>query len=263
MARRAGTPARRTDGANSTADRAIDILLLFSSERPTWSAGDIATTFGMPRSTTYRYLNTLRSYALIVEDDHGGFRLGPRILPLARAAKANLSVIKLAAPAMASLAEEFGELVVLHERVGSEIIPLERIESGHRVTIASTRSHLLPWPATGSAKILLAHAPEAERDQLLKMMKPVLYTDRTLRDKPSLLKALEDIRRDGYAITDEERDPGVWGIAAPIVSRSGVRHCVALAIPRFRVHEKRKVALIRSVQRAAAQIGEAVAATEI
>ena len=40
---------------------------------------EIAAHFDMPRSTIYRYLVSLRSYALIVEDDKGGYRLGPKI----------------------------------------------------------------------------------------------------------------------------------------------------------------------------------------
>src|SRR3990172_2284296 len=81
-------PGPRLRAANTTADRAIDTLLLFSDEKPNWSAAEIAARFDMPRSTVYRYLNTLHTYALIVEDADGGFQLGPRIFPLARIAKA-------------------------------------------------------------------------------------------------------------------------------------------------------------------------------
>src|SRR5687767_7812175 len=66
---RAGDASEGAGGAaNSTADRAIDILMAFSEDKPAWSTAEIAAHFGMPRSTTYRYLNSLRSYALIVED---------------------------------------------------------------------------------------------------------------------------------------------------------------------------------------------------
>ena len=68
-------------------ERAIDILMVFSEDKPVWSRGEIAEHFGMPRSTTYCYLTSLRSYALIVEDRHGGYRLAPRIFPLAAVAK--------------------------------------------------------------------------------------------------------------------------------------------------------------------------------
>ena len=169
-------PAGRSaaGSANATADRAIDILLLFSEEQPVWTVNDIAAHFSMPRSTIYRYVSSLRGYALIIEDGRGGggYRLGPRVFALARVARSNTSVIRIAAPHLASLSERYGELVVLNQRVGHEMITLDRIESRHRVAISYTRSQLLPWPATGSAKLLLAFAPEPERTPLMKLLKP-------------------------------------------------------------------------------------------
>ena len=233
--------------ANSTADRAIDILLLFTEDHPVWSASDIATHFGMPRSTTYRYLNSLRAYALVVEDEKAGFRLGPRIFPLARVAKAHMGVVQLAAPTLRAIAARFGELVVLHERVEHDIIALHRIESPQRVSLNSTRSHLLPWPATSSAKLLLAGAPPAERAALLRMLHPVRYTERTITGKAELKAELDRIRACGYAITEEERDEGVWGVAAPILEQDNARYCIAIAAPRFRLDDARIKAMIEAV----------------
>jgi hypothetical protein len=73
----------------------------------------------MPRSTAYRYINSLRSYALIEEDANGGFRLGPRIFPLARVAKASASVLTMAAPHLAELNRKFSESVTLLRTRGS------------------------------------------------------------------------------------------------------------------------------------------------
>lgn len=233
--------------ANSTADRAIDILLLFTEDHPVWSASDIAAHFGMPRSTTYRYLNSLRAYALVVEDEKSGFRLGPRIFPLARVAKAHMGVVQLAAPTLREIAARFGELVVLHERVEHDIIALDRIESPQRVSLNSTRSHLLPWPATASAKLLLACAPPAERAALRRMLHPVRYTTHTIMGKAELKAELDRIATRGYALTEEERDEGVWGVAAPILENGAARYCIAIAAPRFRLDGARIQAMIEAV----------------
>lgn len=248
--------------ANSTAERAIDILLLFTEEKPLWSASDIATHFGMPKSTVYRYVNSLRSYALIEEDGQSGFRLGPRIFPLARTAKSGMSVVEIALPHLRALSETFGELVVLQQRTGYDIIALERVNSPQRVSLASTRSHLLPWPATGSAKLLLALAPQAERDAILKMVHPTAYTGNTLQSKAALRVALDRIRETGYAITDEERDEGVWGVAAPVFERDVANHALAIACPKFRMTPQKIAAITDAVVAAAAAITEDLAATD-
>jgi DNA-binding IclR family transcriptional regulator len=248
--------------ANSPADRAIDIMLLFTDDKPLWSAAEIAGHFHMPRSTTYRYLNSLRSYALIVEDDRGGYCLGPRIFPLARVAKANLSILQIAAPHLRSLSEQFGEMFVIHERVGSEIIALDRTQCTHRVTVTSTRSHILPWPATGSAKVLLGFAPESERKAIMTMLQPTSYTRRTLVDMKALEKTLDDIVKAGFATTEEERDEGVWGVAAPIFVRGAARYCLAMAAPRFRMDKMRIAAVTAAIRNAARKITTGLAETE-
>ena len=254
----------RGGSANATADRAIDILILFSEERPVWSVNDIAAHFAMPRSTIYRYVSSLRTYALIAEDERGGgaYRLGPRVFTLARVARSNTSVIRIAAPQLAALSERFGELVVLNQRVGREMITLDRIESRHRVAISYTRSQLLPWPATGSAKLLFAYAADAEREELTTLLQPQRYTGKTLATRAALLKELARIRHDAYALTDEERDEGVWGVAAPVTMRGEVQHCIAIAVPRFRITEKKRSEIITATVAAASAITRALAAMD-
>ena len=255
-------PGPRLRAANTTADRAIDTLLLFSDEKPNWSAAEIAARFDMPRSTVYRYLNSLRSYALIVEDADGGFQLGPRIFPLARIAKASTSILTVAAPHLGALNRQFGEAVTLYERVGHEAIALTRLESLHRVRINYIRGQLLPWPAAASSKVLLAHASRDEQRGLFRLMVPERYTEKTIRSISALRSVLGRIRREGYAYSDQERDHGIRGIAAPIFSQEEGRYCVTMSGPSFRLTDKKRPEMISSVVRTAAKISEALLQTD-
>jgi IclR family transcriptional regulator, KDG regulon repressor len=252
----------KSGAANATADRAIDILLLFSEQQPVWTMAQIAAHFAMPRTTTYRYVNSLRSYGLIAEDASGGYRLGPRIFPLARIAKASSSVLAIAAPHLAALNEKFGEAVILYERLGHEVIALQRNECRHRVSINYFRGQLLPWPATASAKVLLAHAPPDEQKAIMRLLEPVRYTTRTTRTLGELRKALAQILEQGYAYSDQERDEGVRGIAAPIVGREQTRHCVTLSGPVFRLTDRKVLEMIAAVKRAARMISQDLGKTE-
>lgn len=256
------SPEPRSGAANSTADRAIDILLLFSEERPVWTAVEIAAHFDMPRSTTYRYINSLRSYALIVGDESGGYRLGPKIFPLARVAKASTSILAIAAPHLTALNEKFGESVTLYERVGYEMLALDRFESRHRVRITYARGQLLPWPAAASAKVLLAHADRADQEAMFRLMEPVRYTRKTITGLKALRRVLNKIRNDGYAYSDQERDEGVRGIAAPIASGGEARYCVTMSGPSFRLTDEKIPEMVSGVRTTASKISEALRATE-
>ena len=261
--RRVGDASEGPAGAaNSTADRAIDILMAFSEDKPVWSTAEIAEHFSMPRSTTYRYLNSLRSYALIVEDRNGGYRLGPRIFPLARVAKAGTTIIAIAMPHLLELNRKLGEAVTLYERVGHQSIPLDRLESRHSVKMIYSRGQILPWPGAASSKVLLAHAPPDEQEAILRMLVPVRYTATTIRT-PKLLRAvLKKIAADGYTYSDQEREEGVRAIAAPIFSCGEGRYCVTMSGPMFRFTSEKLPAMISMVRTAAQRITDDLRATE-
>ena len=248
--------------ANSTADRAIDVLLLFTEARPVWEASDIAEKFGMPRSTTYRYLSTLKSYALIVDDERGGYRLGPRLFPLARTAKRTTGIAAMAPVHMGEVHARFGETIILFERVGHEIFPIERLESRHPVTVKVSPSQLVPWPANPSAKLMLAFAPAGEQEVLFARMTPVRYTSKTIGSFAALRKALDRIRAAGFATGDEERDEGVGGVAAPIATQGAVRYGIGIAAPSFRLQGTRLQELTAAVRQAAARIARELETTE-
>ena len=165
-------------------------------------------------------------------------------------------------PHIQELAQRFGEMVVLQQRVGFDILPLERIQPLQRVNLQSTRSHLLPWPATGSAKMLLAFAPEAEQEDIMRMLHPISYTGKTLQSKAALKAALEQIRRAGYAVTDEERDDGVWGVAAPVFEAGQANFAIALAAPKFRMTAQLMATVITAVMAAAAAVSKELEAAE-
>jgi DNA-binding IclR family transcriptional regulator len=256
--KRAGRPAV----ANSTADRAIDILLSFTDDRPSWAALEIAKAHRLSRSTTYRYLTSLRSYGLIEEDGKGNFQIGSKVFALARVARRTASAVRVAQPILHDLRARTGEMVLLTKRVNQEMVTLECLESPHRVGITFLRGQMLPTPAGASAKVLMAFADPGEFAALAKQLKPARFTSHTVTDPRRVLRQLEQVRRQGYAINDEELDEGIRAVAAPISSAGATDHAVAVVGPSFRLDDKRLKALIPDVLEAARKISAALAATQ-
>ncbi len=225
-----------TSLANSTADRVIEILLLFSYQKPAWTAVELAQKMDMPRSTIYRYLSSLKNSKMIVEQGDGLFKLGPKIQILANVAKSSTSFIEVAREEMLKLSERFNETVLFNELVDYDIATLERIESRQRIRLMSTRGSLLPWPATPSSKLFLAYAPPENLEQFWSVSSPHAFTPHTIVDKAALLVELANIVRQGYAYSDEERDEGVVGVAVPLLTGNGCRYCLSMVAPKFRVN---------------------------
>jgi DNA-binding IclR family transcriptional regulator len=156
----------------------------------------------------------------------------------------------------------FGEAITLYERVGHEAIPLETIESRHRVRLTHTRGQLLPWPATASSKVLLAYASREDQEEMLRLMAPVRYTVTTVKSVKALRRALAEIRRTGYAYSDQQREQGVRAIAAPVFSAGEGRYCITMSGPLFRFTDDKIPAMITQVRAAATAISNDLRRTE-
>jgi DNA-binding IclR family transcriptional regulator len=226
------------------------VLLLFV-QKPVLTTQEICERLGMPRSTAYRYLSSLRSYALITEDNRGSWRLGPQIFPLARAARVGNSIIDLSADILNDLHIRMGETVSLYERIGHESILLTSIETQHRIRAVHPPGQILPWPGAASAKVLLAFASAQEQASLLALMAPVPYTPTTVTTEKELRAVLKKIQLDGYAYSDQERYEGVRGIAAPVRCGGQFRHCITVSGPAFRIGNDRIETMIAAVKDAA------------
>ena len=245
-------------GGNATADRALDILLLFDEAHPALTVTELQHRLGMSRSTAYRYLQSLRAYGLIEGDEReGGVRPGPLVFRLARIARLGLGLIELALPVMRELASRTGETVLLTRRAGNQVVCIERVDSPQPIRLAYERGHVLPLHAGASAKILLAYAEPGEVEAALAATPLPRYTDRTVTDPIALRRQLEQIRRAGYVVTDGEVDAGVRGVAAPIRNSQGrVVAGLSVAGLAFRLDDAALPGVVEAVRQAADAISQ-------
>jgi len=241
---------------NSTADRALDILLMFSDEQLVVSGHAVAERLGVARSTAYRYLQSLVNSRFLEEAPGGGFRLGLRVLEIARLARRSFGLSEVAVPAMAALAEDVHETVLLTRRTGNLVVCVDMAEAGTRaVRISYERGTTLPLNAGAAALVLLAWLPPEEARQLLDSTDLHRFTSATLTSVDILMKRLDHIRRGGYSVTRGELDPDVVGIAAPIRDeRQQVVAAVSIAGLSSRVFPEAEAEFARKVQATALEI---------
>ncbi|MFI8442132.1 IclR family transcriptional regulator [Streptomyces sp. WAC04189] len=237
---------------NSTADRALDILGLFSENRLSLSGQEVATALGTARSTAYRYLQSLVGSGFLEEDPQGGFRLGLRVLELARLARRGYGLSEIALPLMRALCAEIGETVLLTRRAGGAAICVERCEAEHPVRISYERGSVLPANAGASALALLAWLPEQECRELLETQRLQRFTARTMTNVDDLMVRLAQIRQDGFTVSRGELDADILGIAAPVRGPSGgAVAALSIAALEHRVPDRRLDEVVAAVRRTA------------
>jgi DNA-binding IclR family transcriptional regulator len=117
---------------------------------------------------------------------------------------------------MQQLARTSQESIGLVVAVKNQVMCLEMVESQHSLRCSFEKGRAVPLKAGASAKSLLAFMNEKARTEVLDHTFDADDAERT-----ALEAELSMIRAQGYATSDSEVDPGVWGVSAPIFHRGG------------------------------------------
>jgi DNA-binding IclR family transcriptional regulator len=96
------------------------------------------------------------------------------------------------------------------------IVYLDVVETDLTVRVVSRVGSRLPSYCTAAGKIHLAYMSDEEIDALLPTRELKGYTPNTLTDREQLKKELQQVAEIGFSIDNEELDPGVRCVAAPI-----------------------------------------------
>ena len=204
---------------SQTLDRALQILD-FVGEKPR-RIGEIAEYLGVHHSTALRFLHTLRKHGFVHELPDHRYRLGSAIFRLGFQALEGIELRSVARPYMERLNEATNETVHLGTLEDGDVVYVEKVEAAHRVRMVSRIGAIATLHCTGVSKGILAFLPDAERRRLLAMHELRKYTDNTLTDIDQLEADLTLSRERGYALDDQENEPGIHCVAAPVFSGDG------------------------------------------
>ena len=115
---------------------------------------------------------------------------------------------------------QVGETVHLSVLQKTSVVYLDKVEPNRRVCMSSKIGTTNPVYCTSMGKAMLAFQPDDVIEQIIAKIRFVRYTPKTICTTEGLLKALERVRRRGYAIDDEEIELGVRCIGAPIFNEN-------------------------------------------
>lgn len=180
---------------------------------------EISQSTGLSRASIRRILLTLELLGY-VERSRQVFRLKTQVLRLAFSYLSSSSVVEAARPVLERITERVHESSSMSMLDGTDIVYVAR-SAASRVLAAglSVGSHL-PAYCTSMGRVLLAALPDAELDSYLHRLKPRAYTSKTMISIPQLKKAILAVRKQGYAIVDEELEAGLRSIAVPVLTRN-------------------------------------------
>jgi IclR family pca regulon transcriptional regulator len=213
--------------------KGLKILKLFSDRRPSLRLKDVAELTGIPMPTVFRLVATLVDEGYIERFADGAIRPGTEVLTLGFAALHGLDLVQMSSVVLRRLADETMQTVNLGVLSGDRILYVARLASnalvGANVTVGST----LPAVVTSMGKMMLAYLSPDELDRRLDAASFAgTFGPNAVQSRDRLNEQLAGIRRDGYALQNEELSHGLRSIAGPVRNASGaVIAAVNIAVP--------------------------------
>jgi DNA-binding IclR family transcriptional regulator len=197
-------------------DRAVAVLEMLGESETALSLAELCQRLRLHKSTAHRSLMVLERSALIERTVENRYRLGMKLYELGNRAVEQVDLRTRVHPYFRRLAASVGETVHLSVLQKTSIVYLDKVEPNRRVCVSSKTGTSNPVYCTSMGKALLAFQPADVIEQIVSRIRFVRYTHKTLASPEALMKALERVRRRGYAIDDQEIELGVRCVGAPI-----------------------------------------------
>jgi DNA-binding IclR family transcriptional regulator len=241
----------RGRAAAGTLERGLRLLVLLATEPDPMTVKELGLRLRVPVSTVYRYLAPLLDHGLVRRVGRDGrYAVGPRAVTLWAAFRRNMDLVAAARPTMEQLCRQTQETVLLTVVVGNRAMCVETVESPLPIHYSFRPGVDRPLYAGASAKALLAFLDARQVHEILEEAReraPHLYA--------GLPQALQQIRADGYVVTQGEVDPDAWAVGVPLFGEAGVLEgALSLVAPAFRTGPDRAPGLVRCTVQAAREI---------
>ncbi len=200
--------------------RGLEVIRSFSAATPQQTLSEVAARTGLTRAGARRILLTLQTLGY-VESDGRLFRLTARILDLGFAYLSSMPIWDLAEPVMEALVEEVKESCSAAVLEGQDIVYVLRVPTHKIMRNTLGVGSRLPAYCTSLGRVLLAGLDDEEVLKRLKAARPRALTKHTLTDTEALLAKVQQARRQGWSLVNQELEEGLISLAAPITDRSG------------------------------------------
>jgi IclR family KDG regulon transcriptional repressor len=244
-------PATRHEGEPipyrvKSLERSLRILEHLAEAGPDLTVPELSHYLAMNKTTIFRLLQTLARHGFVEKVSERKYRLGMRVFEMGMAVMNSMDLRREALPILERLNEQTRETIHLTIREGFSVIYIDKLSSPEYIVVQSRVGGRSPLHCTGAGKAVMAYLDENEVKRYVRQERLRRFTPNTITDPKELGRELERIRRQGYAIDNEEHYAGIACVAAPIFDHRGiVLASFSIAGPATRINASRLPELIR------------------
>jgi DNA-binding IclR family transcriptional regulator len=214
----------------------LDILETVRESRSGLALADLARALGMPKPTAYRIVATLEARGYLARNPAGRYQMTRKLFDLQKNESEEQTLLRAAQPVMQRLVESCRETVNLGTLDAGEVVVISTIESPQSIRMSSKVGNRRYIHATALGKVLLSSLPDREVQRLVRIHGLPKLTPRTLVSRQALATELDLVRRQGFALDNEENEADGRCIGAPIAGQDGkVVAALSISAPVFRM----------------------------
>lgn len=183
---------------------------------------DVKHDLELSQTTAYRVLNMfVRREYLIYSDDTKRYTLSCKLLTLGFRALKEHRLIDIVLPRLRTLRDRVRETACFGVLGPQKGVFIEQAQGSHAFSFTLTPGKPFDLHCSAPGKAIMAALPVTVRNQYLDRMDFVRYNERTITDRQTYLKELEQVAREGYALDSEEELTGVICVGAPVFDYTG------------------------------------------
>ena len=242
---------KETKNPVQSAERIFQVMEMLA-ENGEMGLMEISAALDLHKSTVHRLLMSLVYMGYAKQDETTQkYMLSYKIVNMAGKILDRMDILQVAKPYLERLSDLSGEAVHLVQREGNHILYIYKIEAKvGTIRMVSHVGMIHPMYCSGVGKAIMATLPEREVKQIWNESVIEKKTDKTVTDYDEMQKLLEEVRKNGYALDDEENEKGVRCIAACLHGyQNEAKYAFSISGPTSRMTRERVMELAVDVKK--------------
>jgi IclR family pca regulon transcriptional regulator len=201
--------------------RGLIVIQAFTQQSPQMTISQLSIKTGLSRAAVRRCLYTLSKLGFAGAEDGSRYSLRPRMLTLSHTYTTSNTLAAAAQPILERMSAALRESFSVATLDGEDIVYIARTQVNRVMAVDLHIGSRLPAYCTSMGRVLLAYLPAEQLEHYLAKVVLTPHTTRTVNSLEKLRLILRNVRRNGYALVDQEYEVGLRSLAVPVYTASG------------------------------------------
>lgn len=203
-------------------EKACDLLMAFGNSTEELGVSELSRMLNMGKSTVWKLLNTFENKGFLMKNPSSEkYALSVQFFQVACQYYNQVSIHTVVRSFMEQLSRKYGETIHFAIPDGDEVVYVAKLDGTFNINIYSRIGRRSPIYAPSVGKVILANLPREQAMDILGRNQLQAFTQHTINTKEALLAELDQIRRRGYALDNEEYEIGIRCVGVPIKNIAG------------------------------------------